>query len=83
MQETEIKINLNHDLLSFPSYVIETENNSEISREAVYISARLQYLRRVDLEGQDSNLVIIDLIGHQGLRIINVYRSFTPQPKIL
>ena len=55
MQETEIKFNLNHELLSFPGYTIETEKNSMNSRVAVYIKNNIKYLRRKELEGNDCN----------------------------
>ena len=63
-------------LLSFPGYSIETENNSYCSRVAYYISNRVEYIRRGDLEGVDSNLIIIYLIGSVSRRIINIkYKS--------
>ena len=36
MQEAEISFNLDHNLLSFPGYLIETESNSQSSRVAFY-----------------------------------------------
>ena len=63
MQETEININLDHNLLSIPGFSNETEKNSAVSRVAIYIENTGDYVRRVDLEGQDSNLIIIDLVG--------------------
>ena len=42
MQETEINFNLDHKLLSFPGFSIETENNSQISRVAFYINNRIR-----------------------------------------
>ena len=82
MQETEINPNLNHNLLSFPGYVIETETNSECARVAFYISTRINYVRRRDLEGNDSNIIVIDLEGDKKWRLINVYRSFAPQHNV-
>ena len=82
MQETEIKTNLNHNFLSFPGYTIETETNSMNSRVAAYINTGLQYVRRSDLEGKDCNLMIIDLLCPHNLRVINIYRSFTPQHNV-
>ena len=79
MQETQINLNIDHNLLSFPGYTIETETNTSTSRTAIYIRNNIQYLRRRELEGQDSHLVIIDLLGSHFSRIINLYRSFTPQ----
>ena len=43
------------------------------------MSKTLSYVRRIDLEGSDSNLFIIDLKGTLYTRLINVYRSFSPQ----
>ena len=63
MQETQINYNIDHSLLSFPGYIIETEKNSLTSRSGMYINNRVMYTRRQDLEGQDSHLVIIDLVG--------------------
>ena len=60
MQEAEINKNLDHSLLSFPGFNIETENNTSLSRV-------------------DSNLIVLDLMGSSQVRIINFYRSFSPQ----
>ena len=61
MQATEINPNLDHNLLSFPGYGVKVECNSEKSRTVMYISSKIDYIRRRDLEGTDSNMVIIDL----------------------
>ena len=75
-----IMCNLKHELLSFPGYTMETEINSSKSRVAAYINTRIQYLRRADLEGQDSGMIIIDLIGQRDLRIITrKFRNSYPQ----
>ena len=37
LQETELNINLNHDLLSFPTYCFESEINKNKSRVGDYI----------------------------------------------
>ena len=58
MQKTEIDINLDHDLLSFPGYSIEVENNTLCSRVPCYISNKVEYYRRVDLEDKFLNCVI-------------------------
>ena len=79
MQETEINTNLDHNLLSFPGYSIEVEQNTQNARVAFYISNSITYIRRRDLEGQDSNIIIIDLMGVTKWRLINIYRSFSPQ----
>ena len=38
MQETEINKNFDHNLLSFPEFVIEMERNSACSRVAILIN---------------------------------------------
>ena len=50
-----------------------------MSRVAIYIENKVDYVRRIDLECQDSNLITIDLVGNNKTRIINLYRSFSPQ----
>ena len=79
MQETEVGNDLNIDQLSISGYSLELEKNSIKSRVGLYISKSLKYVRRIDLEGQDSNIVVIDLDGVVKSRVINVYRSFAPQ----
>ena len=76
LQETEIDICLNAELLSFPGYAIEVENNDIKRRVAIYVSNRIKYRRRNDLEGSNNHLVIIDVVGGQELRLISIYRSF-------
>ena len=74
MQETEVGNDLNIDQLSISGYSLELEKNSIKSRVGLYISKSLKYVRRIDLEGHDSNIVIIDLDGVVKSRVINVYR---------
>jgi exonuclease III len=76
LQETEIDIFLNAELLSFPGYAIEVENNDIKRRVAIYVSNRIKYRRRNDLEGSNNHFVIIDLVGGQELRLISICRSF-------
>ena len=76
MQETEINKDLDHNLLSFPGYAIETEKNNTLSRVAVYLDNRISYIRRLDFEGINSNLLILDLVGSNPVQLINVYKSF-------
>ena len=78
LQETELNVNLNTDLLTFPGYSIEVESNDNKQRVAVYVSNRLNYRRRNDLEGSNNHIIIIDLIGGQDLRIMTIYRTFKP-----
>ena len=54
----------------FPGYRVETEKNSACSRVSIYVSNKLDFVRRADLEGTDSNILIIDLVGTNKTRII-------------
>ena len=49
------------------------------SRVATYIKDNINYNRRPELEGKNSNLLIIDIEQEPRFRIINIYRSFNPQ----
>ena len=79
MQETEIIDDLNPDELRITNYSLELERNSVKARVGFYVSRSVNYVRRQDLEGVDSNLIIIDIEGTVNTRLINVYRSFAPQ----
>ena len=78
MQETEVTNAINTNELSVSKYSLELENNSVKSRVGLYISKDINYVRRTDLEGLNSHVVIIDITGESKLRVINVYRSFAP-----
>ena len=75
MQETEIGNDLNTDQLMMSGYSLELEKNAVKSRVGFYITKSLKNVRRNDLEGLNSNLIIIDLDGVVKSRLINVYRS--------
>jgi exonuclease III len=79
LQETKLQINLDHNLLSFPGASFESENNDICSRVGVYINSNIIFTRRIDLEGHNSHLIILDIEGYKKLRIINIYRPFNPQ----
>jgi exonuclease III len=74
LQETELINNLNHDLLSFPSYCFESEINDNKSRVGVYIHHNINYVRRSDLEGCNKHILIIDIKSKRDLRVITIYR---------
>ena len=76
LQETELNINLNHDLLSFPTYCFESEINKNKSRVGVYIHQNVNYVRRSDLEGCNKHILIIDIKSKRDLRLITIYRPF-------
>jgi exonuclease III len=82
VQETEIYNNFNEELLTFPGYSIEVEKNDNKRRVAIYVRSRISYKRRMDLEGTNCHLVIIDLFGETDLRIITIYRTFKPQENV-
>ena len=74
IQEAEIQKKYKKDILSSRNYRLETDNYMIKSRTAINISNKKDYARRGDLEGNDSLLVIIDIMGEEKLRIINVYK---------
>ena len=78
LQETELNKNLDHNLLSFRGYCYESENNSALSRVGIYIKSELNYVRRSELEGINSHLIILDVVGTRKFRLINLYRCFNP-----
>ena len=71
MQETQIHFNIDHNLPSFPGYTIEKENNSSTARTAIYISNKIKYICRGELEGQE--LGAKDARDSYDVRIINLY----------
>ena len=79
-QEVEIKNDYDTQLLTDRNYKIEVEVSTIKSRNATLIKNGINYERRVDLEGIDSHLVIIDLNMSKKYRIVNIYRTFNPQP---
>ena len=66
-------------LLSFKDYQLEIDTNSEKSRTEIYINNRIECTRRLDLEGEDSLVVFVDITGTAVLKIISTYRCFNPQ----
>ena len=76
MQETKIIGDINVSELKTSNFCLELETNSVKSRVGFYISKKLNYVRRTDLKGINSNVIIIDVIGSINLRIINVNRTF-------
>ena len=78
MQEVEIKRDYNINILGSNAYKLEVETATTKSRCATYIKQGIDYLRRMDLEGIDNHVVIIDVSLDKSYRIINLYRSFNP-----
>ena len=78
LQETEIKPDVPIKILHIPGYTIELENNQNKKRIATYISNRIKYRRRQNLETQNSHLIILDIGTNNKYRIFNIYRPFNP-----
>ena len=82
MQETDIQNDYPTNILTFPGYQIEVETNDVKGRVAIYVAEGVKYVRRQDLEGTNSNMIIMDIKLNKTLRIINMYRSFNPQNNV-
>ena len=77
-QETEIPADFDEELIQIPGFVLELEVNAVKKRVGMYINSELSFRRRYELEGKDSNVVIIDLLDERRTKVINIYRSFNP-----
>ena len=82
LQETELNNQIDHNLLSFPGFVYETEKASNKSRVGIYVNTCVKFVRRFDLEIVDCHVMILDVLTKPNLRIINLYRSFNPPDNI-
>ena len=78
LQETELTVNLDHNLFSFPGFNFESETCSTKSRVGIYVNTCIDYVRRIDLEIVDCHMIILDICSNPSLRVINLYRSFNP-----
>ena len=78
LQEVEISKNFSPDLLTNRNYKIEIEKNTNKARCAIAIKDNIKYTRRSDLEEDDLGIVIIDINDSKSVRLINLYRQFTP-----
>ena len=77
MQEIEINSTIDLKELESSGFNLEIENNSEKSRVGFYISKRISYKRKSDLEGIDSNLVIIDIETNKScISVVDVYDMY-------
>ena len=79
LQEVEFESRLDPSLLKIKNFNFELEVNSLKARAGIYISKVVEYKRMKSLRGNDSHIVIIDLVKPSAIkRIINIYRSFNP-----
>ena len=61
VQESEIIKGYPTELLTFKGYNYENENNDLKSRCGVYVSNRISYTRRQDLEIKNMHVIILDV----------------------
>ena len=79
-QETDVEFGFEIKQLAINGFKLELENNSEKSRTGFYIRNSVNYKRRMELEGTDLNLSIVDIYSEkQPQRITKIYRSFNSQ----
>ena len=74
LQEVEVETGYDSALLEFRGYNFEVEKNTLKSRSAIYIRNGISYNRRIDLEGTNSHIVIIDVLAETKIRIIKYIR---------
>ena len=78
LQEVDLETDYPSEILSFKNYSIEVETNDYKARVAVYIKNGISRHRRHELEGTNSNVIVIDLDLTKKYRLINLYRLFNP-----
>jgi exonuclease III len=78
LQETDLDQNLDHSLLRFGGYTFESETNLFRSKVGIYVDSSINYVRKLELEGVDTHVIILDILENKNLRIFNIYRSFNP-----
>ena len=78
LQEVNLKKDYPVNLIASKDYKIEIEKHKHLARTAIVIKNNIEYVRREDLETEDTSVVIIDTKTVNAYRIINVYRNFSP-----
>ena len=78
LQEVNLKKDYPVNLIASKDYKIEIEKHKHLARTAIVIKNNIEYVRREDLETEDTSVVIIDTKTVNAYRIINVYRNFAP-----
>ena len=78
LQEVDIAKDYPSDILSIKDFSLDVDNNDIKARVAIYTRMTIPKKRRSDLEGNNSNIIVIDLDLKLKYRIINLYRSFNP-----
>ena len=82
LQETEINTNTLTINLQIGGYNLELETNDMKKRVGIYIKKSINYTRRHDKEKKNYHIIILDVGGNKITRIINIYRTFSPQELI-
>ena len=82
LQEIDLEKGYPSEILSLPNYELEVEANSIKSRVGLYISKSIKYVRKLDLEGVNAHLIVVDIKAKKDIRLINIYRCFNPQEGI-
>ena len=78
MQETDIEVDFPSELLAFKGFAYENEQNDVKSRCGIYVSNKISYVRRCDIEIVNKHIIVIDLNDSNETRIIALYRPFNP-----
>ena len=78
LQETKISQSYPINILSSQNYELEVENNDTKRRVALYISRKVKYTRKTELEEENTHIVIVNLDLDIKIRIITLYRSYQP-----
>ena len=68
LQETEIPPNFPEHILNSGGFTLELENNSDKKRAGFYIKNEISYIRRYDLERENTHLLIV---------MLNYYSMYT------
>ena len=82
LQEIDILPGYDIKLIAFKGFNIEIENNNFKARTGIYLRNGLDYSRKTELEGVNSGLVIVDVKLKSLVRIIGVYRVFSPPGEV-
>ena len=61
MQEIELEEDFDCELVNIPGFNFECEMNNNKRRVGIYVKDSIKYTRCLNLEGQNSHLIIVDL----------------------
>ena len=70
LKEVEIPSNYKNELLSSKDYKIEVEKTKVKARVATVIKNNIEYMRRHDLEKEDTSIIIIDTNTNPKLKLL-------------